>query len=123
MSEIVMPKFGLTMTEGLITAWHRKPGEPVKAGELLFEVETEKVTNEVEAPSDGVLEEILFPEGSVVAVGLPIDVAVYRRDTLKADLNYRITREEPYFADLRERWSRALREAQVNIPAPPYWSA
>ena len=72
MSEIVMPKFGLTMTEGLITAWHRKPGEPVKAGELLFEVETEKVTNEVEAPSDGVLEEILFPEGSVVAVGLPI---------------------------------------------------
>lgn len=72
MSEIVMPKFGLTMTEGLITAWHRKPGEAVKAGELLFEVETEKVTNEVEASVDGVLEEILFAEGSVVAVGLPI---------------------------------------------------
>ena len=72
MSEIVMPKFGLTMTEGLITAWHRKPGETVKAGELLFEVETEKVTNEVEASVDGVLEEILFPEGSVVSVGLPI---------------------------------------------------
>lgn len=72
MSEIVMPKFGLTMTEGLITAWHRKPGEMVKAGELLFEVETEKVTNEVEASVDGVLEEILFAEGSVVAVGLPI---------------------------------------------------
>lgn len=72
MSEIVMPKFGLTMTEGLITAWHRKPGETVKAGELLFEVETEKVTNEVEASVDGVLEEILFAEGSVVAVGLPI---------------------------------------------------
>lgn len=72
MSEIVMPKFGLTMTEGLITAWHRKPGEAVKAGDLLFEVETEKVTNEVEASSDGILEAILFPEGSVVAVGLPI---------------------------------------------------
>ena len=72
MSEIVMPKFGLTMTEGLITAWHRKPGDAVKAGELLFEVETEKVTNEVEATSDGILEEILYPEGSVVAVGLPI---------------------------------------------------
>lgn len=72
MSEIVMPKFGLTMTEGLITAWHRKPGDMVKAGDLLFEVETEKVTNEVEASVDGVLEEILFAEGSVVAVGLPI---------------------------------------------------
>ena len=72
MSEIVMPKFGLTMTEGLITAWHRKPGDALKAGDLLFEVETEKVTNEVEASVDGVLEEILFAEGSVVAVGLPI---------------------------------------------------
>jgi pyruvate dehydrogenase E2 component (dihydrolipoamide acetyltransferase) len=72
MTEIVMPKFGLTMTEGLITAWHRKPGDVVKAGELLFEVETEKVTNEVEASADGVLEEIFSPEGSVVAVGLPI---------------------------------------------------
>ncbi len=72
MSEIVMPKFGLTMTEGLITVWHRKVGEAVKAGELLFEVETEKVTNEVAASADGVLEEILFAEGSVVAVGLPI---------------------------------------------------
>lgn len=72
MSEIVMPKFGLTMTEGLITAWHRKPGEAVQAGELLFEVETEKVTNEVEASVDGVLEEVFFAEGSVVAVGQPI---------------------------------------------------
>jgi pyruvate dehydrogenase E2 component (dihydrolipoamide acetyltransferase) len=72
MSEIVMPKFGLTMTEGLISAWHRKPGEAVRAGEILFEVETEKVTNEVEASRDGVLAEILFPAGSVVAVGLPI---------------------------------------------------
>ncbi len=72
MSEIVMPKFGLTMTEGLITVWHRKVGEAVKAGDLLFEVETEKVTNEVPASADGVLEEILFAEGSVVPVGQPI---------------------------------------------------
>lgn len=72
MSEIVMPKFGLTMTEGLITAWHRKPGEPVRKGELLFEVETEKVTNEVEAASDGILDEILVTEGSVAPVGMPI---------------------------------------------------
>jgi pyruvate dehydrogenase E2 component (dihydrolipoamide acetyltransferase) len=72
MSEIVMPKFGLTMTEGLITAWHRKPGEPVRKGELLFEVETEKVTNEVEATSDGILDEILVDKGSVAPVGMPI---------------------------------------------------
>ena len=69
MSEIVMPKFGLTMTEGLIAAWRRKPGEPFRRGDILFEVETEKVTNEVEAAADGVLAEILAPEGTVVPVG------------------------------------------------------
>ncbi|MCO5144754.1 MAG: 2-oxo acid dehydrogenase subunit E2 [Aquamicrobium sp.] len=69
MSEIVMPKFGLTMTEGLIAAWRRKPGEPFRQGDVLFEVETEKVTNEVEAAADGVLAEILFPEGATVPVG------------------------------------------------------
>ncbi len=72
MSEIVMPKFGLTMTEGLIAAWHRKPGEPFRQGDILFEVETEKVTNEVEAAADGVLAEILAPEGATVPVGAVI---------------------------------------------------
>lgn len=72
MSEIVMPKFGLTMTEGLIAAWRRKPGEPFRQGDILFEVETEKVTNEVEAAADGVLAEILFPEGATVPVGAVI---------------------------------------------------
>lgn len=69
MADLVMPKFGLTMTEGLITAWHRMPGEAFRKGDILFEVETDKVTNEVEATADGSLEEIMFPEGSVVAVG------------------------------------------------------
>lgn len=72
MSEIVMPKFGLTMTEGLIAAWRRKPGEPFRQGDVLLEVETEKVTNEVEAAVDGVLAEILFPEGATVPVGAVI---------------------------------------------------
>lgn len=72
MSEIVMPKFGLTMTEGLIAAWRRKPGEPFRQGDVLFEVETEKVTNEVEAAADGVLAEILAPEGATVPVGTVI---------------------------------------------------
>lgn len=67
-----MPKFGLTMTEGQITAWHRRPGDAVKAGEILFEVETEKVTTEVEAAEDGLLAEILCPAGAVVPVGQPV---------------------------------------------------
>ncbi|MDO9524097.1 MAG: dihydrolipoamide acetyltransferase family protein [Gemmobacter sp.] len=69
MIDVVMPKFGLTMTEGLITHWHHRTGDVVKQGQILFDVETDKVTTEVEAAVDGTLAEILFPEGAVVSVG------------------------------------------------------
>ena len=57
---------------------------------------------------------------SNLSVGLPIDVATIRRDALKAELRHRIEAGEPYFSDLRERWSRALREAHLAIPPPDY---
>jgi putative proteasome-type protease len=59
---------------------------------------------------------------SNLAVGLPIDLMILRRDALKAELNYRIEPGEPYFHDLRERWSAALRAAHMAIPRPPYGS-
>jgi putative proteasome-type protease len=60
---------------------------------------------------------------SNLAVGLPIDILVLRRDTLKPELRYRIEAEDPYFNDLRHRWSEALRAAHLAIPRPPYRSA
>jgi putative proteasome-type protease len=57
---------------------------------------------------------------SNLAVGLPIDLLVVRRDTCTAELAYRIEPGEPYFQDLRERWSTALRAAHMAIPRPPY---
>jgi len=57
---------------------------------------------------------------SNLAVGLPIDLAVIRRDTLEAEVLHRIEVDEPYFHDLRERWSAALRAAHKAIPRPPY---
>jgi putative proteasome-type protease len=57
---------------------------------------------------------------SNLAVGLPIDLLVVRRDTCTAELAYRIEPREPYFQDLRERWSTALRAAHMAIPRPPY---
>ncbi|HEY4161801.1 MAG TPA: peptidase [Dongiaceae bacterium] len=57
---------------------------------------------------------------SNLGVGLPLDVLVLRRDALKPELNYRIEAEDPYFSDLRHRWSEALRAAHLNIPRPPY---
>jgi putative proteasome-type protease len=57
---------------------------------------------------------------SNLAVGLPIDVLIVRRNTCEAELSYRIEPGEPYFHDLRERWSAALRAAHASIPSPPY---
>jgi len=57
---------------------------------------------------------------SNLGVGLPIDIVGVRRDTCAAEVNYRIEPGEPYFQDLRERWSGALRAAHMAIPRPPY---
>ena len=59
---------------------------------------------------------------SNLGVGLPIDILVARRDTCNSEVNYRIEPGEPYFQDLRERWSAALRAAHIAIPRPPYRS-
>jgi putative proteasome-type protease len=59
---------------------------------------------------------------SNLSVGMPIDVLVVRRDACDAELIYRIEPGEPYFHDLRERWSAALRAAHMSIPRPPYKS-
>ena len=57
---------------------------------------------------------------SNLGVGMPIDLLVARRDACDAELTYRIEPGEPYFHDLRERWSAALRAAHIAIPRPPY---
>src|SRR5277367_6396309 len=57
---------------------------------------------------------------SNLSVGMPIDVLVARRDECRAELTYRIEPGEPYFTDLRERWSAALRAAHASIPPVPY---
>src|SRR4029453_16039525 len=57
---------------------------------------------------------------SNLSVGLPLDILVTRADICDAELEYRIEPGKPYFHDLRERWSAALRAAHANIPRPPY---
>lgn len=57
---------------------------------------------------------------SNLGVGLPIDLIVIRRDEMTPEVDHRIEAGEPYFHDLRERWSAALRKAHNDIPAPPY---
>jgi putative proteasome-type protease len=57
---------------------------------------------------------------SNLSVGLPIDLCVVRCDEFDTDVVHRIEAGEPYFHDLRERWSAALRAAHMAIPSPPY---
>jgi pyruvate dehydrogenase E2 component (dihydrolipoamide acetyltransferase) len=69
---IVMPKLGLTMTEGVVASWRVAPGDHVKTGDVLFVVETEKVANEVVAESDGEIALLLIGEGETAPVGATI---------------------------------------------------
>jgi putative proteasome-type protease len=60
---------------------------------------------------------------SNLGVGPPIDIAVIRRDAHAFEVRTRIEASDPYFRDLRERWSAALRAAHAGIPRPPYGPA
>jgi pyruvate dehydrogenase E2 component (dihydrolipoamide acetyltransferase) len=70
----IMPKWGLTMKEGKVTRWLKQEGESVQAGEALFEVETDKITNTVEAPASGVLFQIVVPAGDMASVQAVVGV-------------------------------------------------
>ena len=65
---VVMPKLGLTMTEGTVSKWLKKVGDEVKQGEPLFDVETDKLTNTIEASASGVLRHLFVEDGTTVPV-------------------------------------------------------
>ncbi len=73
-TEIVMPKLGLTMESGAISAWLVEEGQEVQKGQALLEIATDKVTMEVEAQADGILRKILVPVGQEVPVSTTIGV-------------------------------------------------
>ncbi len=70
--QILMPKVGLTMTEGTLVQWHKAEGEFVAKGDVLFTFETEKSTLEFESPAEGALTHILFPAGQTVVCLVPV---------------------------------------------------
>ena len=69
---VVMPQLGLTMTEGSVTEWLKKPGDTVRTGEMLFVVSTDKADMEVESLDEGTLAQIVVPPGNTVPVGTVI---------------------------------------------------
>ena len=66
--EVKMPQLGLTMEEGTVTKWVKQEGDAVKAGEVILEITTDKLTSEVESEYDGVLLKIVAQEGEDIPV-------------------------------------------------------
>ena len=73
-TNVILPKWGLTMEDGTVVAWYVDEGEHVVEGEMIAEVETEKVENELEAPCAGVVARILVDEDETVDVGTVLAV-------------------------------------------------
>jgi len=119
--KVLMPKLGLTMTEGTIEEWKKKEGDEVKKGEILFSVATDKLTNDIEAEADGVLLKILVGEGedaqckSVIAwIGAPGEAV--SGDVGDAPAEPVSETEAP----VPEQVSAAVKSEGGFVPAMPY---
>src|SRR5690554_887925 len=73
-TEFKLPKMGESITEGTIIEWHVKEGESFEKGDILVEVGTDKVDNEVPAPFSGTLLETKYQDGDVVAIGAVVAI-------------------------------------------------
>jgi pyruvate dehydrogenase E2 component (dihydrolipoamide acetyltransferase) len=96
MTEFVMPKLGADMVAGKLVAWRKKPGDAVRRGDIVAEVETDKGVIEVEAFADGVLEKLIVEPGADVPVGTPL--AMIREEGVPAKVTTRIPPPVPSVA-------------------------
>ncbi|MGO9046676.1 MAG: biotin/lipoyl-containing protein [Xanthobacteraceae bacterium] len=116
-TDFVMPKLGLTMTEGTIARWDLAPGSRFATGDIIVVVETDKIAYDVEAPAPGILQEVLVGAGSAVPVGTPIG----RWDV--GDI--KVSLDAPDLAPAAEPAAAAAAavEALPSVPARPPQSA
>jgi pyruvate dehydrogenase E1 component beta subunit len=124
-SEVLMPALSPTMTEGKIARWVKNEGEPVRPGDVLAEIETDKATMEVEAVDEGVLAKIVIPEGTDhVAVNTPIALIAENGEDAAAIEVKPARRPEPNGAGGAAQTKEAPQPAeQDEEPTPPQPSA
>jgi pyruvate dehydrogenase E1 component beta subunit len=117
-----MPALSPTMTEGKIARWVKNVGEPVHAGDVLAEIETDKATMEVEAVDEGVLAKIVIPEGTDhVPINTPIAViAENGEDVREADAKRRPAPAQDKVPDAKAPEAKAPEPPdQEAEPTPP----
>jgi pyruvate dehydrogenase E2 component (dihydrolipoamide acetyltransferase) len=132
-SQVTLPRLGQGMESGTIVRWLKSEGEAVEKGEALYELDTEKVTQEVEADASGVLLKILAGEGEEIEVGKPIAVIGEEGEEISAESGdsaegeaedpTKVTEEEKAEegepAPEREKERERGREAGPEEPAEP----
>ncbi|TFC78897.1 biotin/lipoyl-binding protein [Cryobacterium sp. TMS1-20-1] len=69
MIDVSIPQWGLTMDDAVLEQWFKKVGDTVSQGESLADIETDKITSELEAPVSGVIAELLVGDGDTVTQG------------------------------------------------------
>ncbi len=109
--DVLMPALSPTMEEGTLAKWHVKKGDAVKSGDVIAEIETDKATMEVEAVDEGVVEEILVPEGTE---GVKVNAPIAR---LSGD-DAGASAPPPPKADAKAETPPAKPEAPVEAKAP-----
>lgn len=98
-TEVILPVLGETMNEGTIVEWVKKEGDPVERGDILFVLESDKATLEVEAPTKGFLRQILVPAGQTVPV---LTVVALITTTADEDLAASVPVSEAQIAEAAE---------------------
>jgi pyruvate dehydrogenase E2 component (dihydrolipoamide acetyltransferase) len=82
---VVMPKMSMTMETGELIIFHVAVGDQVKSGDVLFEVMTDKIDMEVEAPAAGVIESLVANPGDVVEIGKPVLIMLTETEVMAFD--------------------------------------
>jgi pyruvate/2-oxoglutarate dehydrogenase complex dihydrolipoamide acyltransferase (E2) component len=114
--EVIMPALGMTQTTGLIVSWLKAAGDPVKVGDPLMEVETDKTTMEVAAQAGGFLTEIRYPVGAEVPVGEVI--ALISTEKAATQAPNKLERSAPAVAPTAEAARVAPAQARSATPFP-----
>jgi 2-oxoglutarate dehydrogenase E2 component (dihydrolipoamide succinyltransferase) len=121
--DVELPKLADTLVEGTVSRWLKRTGERVRKGEPLVEIETDKVNSELEAPADGVLTEILVPEGETVEVGKVIariedgeQKAAPREQQSAAPSQPSPVGGGAKLSSMRRRIAERMQEARATIP-------
>jgi pyruvate dehydrogenase E2 component (dihydrolipoamide acetyltransferase) len=117
-SDVIMPALGMAQETGKVLRWLKQDGDAVAKGEPLLEVETDKVTVEIESPGAGTLASVTVPEGTEVPVGTVIAVVLAPGESVAAESGAAEIVTEPETEPRLVREVEAVAAAPVAAPAP-----